>query len=157
MNMNSVEFIQAVWTELEATGPTDFARKLGLGPDGLQKVSRWRKGGRLDYEDVMLMLRRTGWYQPHIDGDGATLATTRPPTPDRGDVLVPLLESIAAQIAQNQKEGLDNQRMALEGQQMLLEAQRELSDGLRALHEALGIPAAPGRTAPKQTRRRKVQ
>ena len=61
---SSISFVQSVWNQIGATGPTDFARRLGLGPDGLQKVRRWRRGGRLDYEDVMRMLEVTGWFSP---------------------------------------------------------------------------------------------
>lgn len=68
MPIPRTEFVQKVWDALGATGKTDFARKLGLGPDGLQKVRRWQAGGRLDYDDVMAMLERTGWFVMDASG-----------------------------------------------------------------------------------------
>lgn len=89
---SSTDFIQAVWDELEATGPTDFAKKLGLGVDGLQKVRRWRKGGRLDYEDVMAMLERTGWFTMPA-GELPKVAHTDQPAP--ADPLAALASAVA--------------------------------------------------------------
>jgi hypothetical protein len=78
MELSSVQFVERVWQELAATGPTDFARKLGLGPDGLQKVRRWRAGGRLDYEDVMQMLELCGWLSIGGDAQSAWVAPADP-------------------------------------------------------------------------------
>lgn len=131
------EFIECIWDAVEATGPTDFARKLGLGPDGLQKIRRWRKGGRLDYEDVMLMLQRAGlfaWGQ-----DGQTQAAARS--------LEVRLESLAKQLAANQRQGLKNQREALEQQQRIL-------DELAVLRGMLEPPSEVGRTPPKRRQAR---
>ena len=125
--MSRTEFIEAVWEDLGAKGPTDFARKLGLGPDGLQKVRRWRHGGRLDYEDVMQMLARTGWWTP---GQRST-------SPGQGDRL--------EELAMNDASLLANQEEALKNQGVLLAE-------LRAIREALDSLAGAARTQPKRTR-----
>jgi hypothetical protein len=58
------ELIDAAYAKLEANGPTDFARKLGLGVGGYLKVYRWtRQDGRLDYEDTIRMLDVLGWLR----------------------------------------------------------------------------------------------
>lgn len=106
MRLTRVEFVDAVWDALGASGPTDFARKLGLGPDGLQKVRRWRQGGRLDYEDVTLMLAKTGGGFV-LDGE----------TKRADDPLAGRLAKLEEEVDALQ----DGQRKALVGQDALLE------------------------------------
>ena len=124
MAMSRQDFIEAVWTELGATGPTDFARKLNLGPDGLQKVRRWRNGGRLDYEDVIVMLQKTGWWTPGLRPAG---------------VPIDPLESIAA-------DDVKILKMLERG----LRTQEELRDEIQSIRADLGKRADASRTPTKR-------